>query len=279
MDLSLQIPVMAWLVSLLANASRLLRENDTNQQKLQLEKSAAEKVSRAKSELLANMSHELRTPLNAIIGFSDMMQNEMFGPIPERYRDYARDIHQSGNYLLNLINEILDLSKLEAGKLELRREEFDLSSAISFAKQVVTSQAKKSEVQLEHSIATALPLVRGDEMQIRQVLINLLSNAVKFTPKGGRVCISAAHNSHDGLTILVQDTGIGMKSDQIAKALEPFGQIDSDHGRKSKGTGLGLPIAKRLIELHGGRLIVDSVVNLGTTVKVTFPAACCAGAA
>ena len=278
MDLSLQLPMLAWLVSLLANASRLLRENDAHQQKLQLEKAAAEKTSRTKSEVLANMSHELRTPLNAIIGFSDLMQNEKFGPIPERYRDYAHDIHQSGTYLLKLINEILDLSKLEAGKVELRQEEFDLSSAISFAKQVVTSQAKKSEVQLEQSITSELPLARGDEMQIRQVLINLLSNAVKFTPKGGRVSISAAHNPDDGFTILVQDTGIGMKSDQIAKAFEPFGQIESELGRETKGTGLGLPIAKRLVELHGGALTLDSVVNLGTMVKVTFPSGCCAGA-
>ncbi len=270
MDLSLPGGLIAWLASLLANSHRILRDNDIEQQQLHVAKAAAEAANRTKSEFLASMSHELRTPLNAIIGFSDVMQKGMFGPLPERYRDYASDIFQSGNYLLDLINEILDLSKLEAGKLELHEEEFDLALAVRASMNLVEPQAQKSKVQLIDAIDRDLPWVRGDNRRVRQVLINLLSNAVKFTPEGGHVRVSAA-NKKDGLAIFVCDTGIGIAPEQIAKVFEPFGQIESKLSRKHEGTGLGLPIAKRLVELHGGILTIESKPNVGTRATVVLP--------
>jgi signal transduction histidine kinase len=269
-DLSAQLGLVAWLVSILANANRILRNSDAERQQLHLAKAAAEEASRIKSEFLASMSHELRTPLNAIIGFSDVMQKGMFGPIPERYRDYSSDIFQSGNHLLDLINEILDLSKLEAGKLELHEEEFDLALAVRVSMHLVEAQAQKSKVQLIDDIDHDLPRVRGDNRRVRQVLINLLSNAVKFTPEGGHIRVSAA-NKKGGLAIYVQDTGIGIAAAQVSKVLEPFTQIDSKLSRKHEGTGLGLPIAKRLVELHGGTLTIESELNLGTTVTLNLP--------
>jgi signal transduction histidine kinase len=269
-DLSPQLGLVAWLVSILANANRILRNNDAERQQLHLAKAAAEEASRTKSEFLASMSHELRTPLNAIIGFSDVMQKGMFGPIPERYRDYSSDIFQSGNHLLDLINEILDLSKLEARKLELQEEEFDLVSAVRVTMHLVEPQAHKFKVQLIDGIDHDLPWVRGDNRRVRQVLINLLSNAVKFTSEGGHVRVSAA-NKKEGLAIYVQDTGIGIAAAQISKVFEPFAQIDSKLGRKREGTGLGLPIAKRLVELHGGMLTIESELNVGTTATIMLP--------
>jgi signal transduction histidine kinase len=268
-DLSAQLGLVAWLVSILANANCVLRKNDAERHELHLAKAAAEEVSRTKSEFLASMSHELRTPLNAIIGFSDVMQKGMFGPIPERYRHYSSDIFQSGNHLLDLINDILDLSKLEAGKLELHEEEFDLALAVRVSMHLVEPQAQKSKVQLINDIGHDLPRVRGDNRRVRQVL-NLLSNAVKFTPEDGHVRVSAA-NKKGGLAIYVQDTGIGIAAAQISKVLEPFTQIDSKLSRKHEGTGLGLPIAKRLVELHGGTLTIESELNVGTTVTVNLP--------
>ena len=247
-----------------------LRERERLQEELAAAREAAEASSRAKSEFLANMSHELRTPLNAIIGFSEIIKVGMHGPLNARYRDYAGDIFESGIHLLGLINDILDLSKLEARQFELCEEGMDVGETIESAMRLVEEQARKGKIELSEDVPEALPLIRADNRRIRQIVINLLSNAVKFTPEGGRVRISAVRKD-GGLAITVSDTGIGMAEDQIAKALEPFGQINSMLSRRFEGTGLGLPLAKKLIELHGGTLSIESTVGAGTAVTVELP--------
>jgi two-component system, cell cycle sensor histidine kinase PleC len=247
-----------------------LRAKERLQVELLVARRLAEHASRAKSELLANTSHELRTPLNAIIGFSDMIQRGMFGPLSVRYREYAGDIFNSGTHLLNVINDILDLAKLEAGQLTIHEEEVDLSSVIHDSLRLVAAQAEKTNIELIEA-ANDYPLLRADGRRMRQLLINLLANAVKFTPEKGRVQVAVCATK-TGLSIAVSDTGIGMRPEQIAKALEPFGQIDSKITRKYQGTGLGLPIAKHLAELHGGTLSIRSAENAGTTVTIMLPA-------
>jgi signal transduction histidine kinase len=254
----------------LARALSVFRDTAVEKQRLQVAKLGAEAANRAKSEFLANMSHELRTPLNAIIGFSEVLKSQVFGPLSERYQSYAGDIFSSGSHLLGLINEILDLSKLEAGQFELHEAEMDLTVVINASIRIVEPQAEKGHVRLSARVEEGLPPLRADERRIRQVLINLLSNAVKFTPEGGRVRISCLRHGA-GVGISIADTGIGMAQDDIPKALEPFGQIDSKLARKYEGTGLGLPLAKHLVELHGGTLGIESRVNAGTTVTILFP--------
>jgi signal transduction histidine kinase len=248
----------------------IFRDNAIEKQQLNLAKVEAETANRTKSNFLANMSHELRTPLNAVIGFSEVIKMAMFGPLSEKYRTYGKDIFDSGTHLLNLINEILDLSKLEAGQFELHEENVDLSVIIPACVHLVEAQATKANVQLVSAVSRDLPLIRADDRRMRQILINLLSNAVKFTPEGGTVRASASLNNGE-ITIAVSDTGIGMTPEQIPRALEAFGQIDSTISRKHEGTGLGLPLAKRLAELHGGVLKIDSKINLGTTVAIVLP--------
>jgi signal transduction histidine kinase len=237
---------------------------------LRVEKEGAEAASRAKSDFLANMSHELRTPLNAIIGFSEVIKCSIFGPVSERYRGYAGDIFNSGTHLLGLINEILDLSKLEAGQLKLHEETIDLAVMIESCMTLVEKQAEKSDIRMSASIDDAYPTIRADDRRLRQILINLLANAVKFTPEGGQIRVSS-FLTHGGLAICVSDTGIGMAPEDIPRALTIFGQVDSMISRKHAGTGLGLPLAKHLVELHGGRLTIDSKVDVGTTVTVVLP--------
>jgi signal transduction histidine kinase len=259
-------------IGALARSLRVFRDTAIERQRLQIAKMAAETSNRMKSEFLANMSHELRTPLNAIIGFSELIETRMFGPLPERYRDYARNILTSGKHLLGLINEVLDLSKLEAGQLALHEEGIDLLHVIGTSMQFVEPQARKSNIQLSHVVDERVRFIRADERRMRQAITNLLSNAVKFTQPGGSVRAVCARTD-TGLSIIVSDTGVGMAPMDIPKALEPFGQIDSRLARNHDGTGLGLPIAKHLIELHGGSLRISSEVNAGTTVTVFLPAA------
>ena len=230
----------------------------------------AETANQAKSAFLANMSHELRTPLNAILGFADVIKNAMMGPVSDRYRQYAADIFFSGNHLLNLVDEILDLSKLEAGKFELQEDVVDLADLGRTALHLVESMAAKAGVALLVTGPSIGPFIRGDRGRLQQVLTNILSNAIKFTESGGRVHI-AIRETGDGARLEVQDTGIGMTAEQSEKALELFGQIESSIAHKFKGTGLGLPIAKRFVELHGGKLVVKSQPDVGTVVTVTFP--------
>jgi signal transduction histidine kinase len=212
----------------------------------------------------------LRTPLNAILGFSEVIKSQMFGPLSGRYRSYAADIFNSGNHLLELINEILDLSKLEAGKVELQEEDVNLGATLEGCMQLVEPQARKTQIRLSASFDDDISLVRVDPRRFRQIVINLLSNAVKFTPDGGEVSVSTFRNNGD-LVLTITDTGIGMSPEEIPHAMASFGQVDSKISRKHEGTGLGLPLAKHLVELHGGILTLESEVNVGTTVTFTLP--------
>jgi signal transduction histidine kinase len=249
-----------------------LRWRERAQVQLAVAREKAEAASRAKSEFLANMSHELRTPLNAIIGFSEMIRNGMQGPLNARYREYGADIVSSGQHLLNLINEILDLSKLEAGRFVLHDESIELANVIRTSLRLVEAQAETSKVELRCSGLEGLPMIQADDRRLRQVFINLLSNAVKFTPEGGCVSVSAFY-AQGGVAVEVRDTGIGMAKEDIAKALEPFVQIENAVSRNHDGTGLGLPLAKRLVEMHGGTLTIASELGVGTAVTVHLPAA------
>ncbi len=236
-------------------------------------KEAAEFANRTKTQFLANMSHELRTPLNAILGFSEVIQCEMFGPVPAKYLDYADDIHRSGRHLLELVNDVLDLSKLEAGKLELRESELNVPDLVEECTMLLRNRAEKGRVCLSCEVPAQLPHLRADARAVKQLLLNFLSNAIKFTPEGGKVRVHASCNAQSGLSLSVSDTGIGMSSEDIRVALSPFGQIDSKLARKHDGTGLGLPICRSLMELHGGDLTVTSAPNVGTTLTARFPPA------
>jgi PAS domain S-box-containing protein len=231
---------------------------------------AAELANRAKSEFLANMSHELRTPLNAIIGFSEVIAGEMYGPAGEpRYAEYARDIQRSGQHLLRIINDLLDLSKVESGKQELHETEIGLAELIAASIRLVQPRATAAGLTLAVEVPDGLPQLRADARLLKQLLINLLSNAVKFTPKGS---VSVRAGLHDGaISIAVADTGIGMSAREIELALAPFGQVDSGLSRKHEGTGLGLPLARAFAELHGGQLEVLSTPGAGSTMTVRFP--------
>ncbi len=234
-------------------------------------KEAAEAANRTKSGILANMSHELRTPLNAIIGFSDIIKRESFGPISEkRYLGYATDINDSGTHLLELINDILDVSKAEAGRIEITESVVDIAFLFDTSIRLVRPRAAEAGVELTVLSADHLPRIRGDGLRLKQVLINLLSNAIKFTAAGGTVTLSAGIERD--IYLRVSDTGIGMAPQDIPKALSPFGQLDSSLARKHHGTGLGLPLSKALTELHGGRLEIQSQVGVGTTATIYLPA-------
>lgn len=234
-------------------------------------KEQAELANRAKSEFLANMSHELRTPLNAIIGFSEIMKDELSGPMNNPYyKEYVRDIYASANHLLEVINDILDVSKVEAGKIELQETVVELDNAIQSAMRLVIERAGEADVKIEFSPPPGLPRLYADARRVKQMLLNLLSNAVKFTPAGGRVTIEAKTAS-DGITISVADTGIGIAADKMALVFTPFAQVDGSLKRKYEGTGLGLSLTKGLIELHGGSITLESAPGQGTTVSLWFP--------
>jgi PAS domain S-box-containing protein len=229
----------------------------------------AETANQAKSQFLANMSHELRTPLNAIIGFSEVISAALFGPVDARYREYAQDIHGSGHHLLRIINDLLDLSKVEAGRFELHEGTVRIDDLFETCRRMMSERAAAGGILLE--LKPTHIEVSGDELRLEQVLLNLVSNAVKFTPKGGTIRVAARVAESGCVAVSVADTGIGMAPEDIPRALQPFGQIDNSLTRPHGGTGLGLPLAVRLVELHGGTVTVDSEVGSGTTVTFTLP--------
>lgn len=232
---------------------------------------ATELAYRTKSQFLANMSHELRTPLNAILGFSELIRDAAAGPVDTRYRTYAKDIHNAGQHLLSLINDILDLSKVEVGRMALREGTVDLDDVVQKCCRLVHERAREDKLTLEQDIPADIPCVVADEVRLKQILINLLSNAIKFTPPGGRVRVFAARSPDGGLNLSVSDTGIGMSAEEIGTALTPFHQVDRGFGRGYDGTGLGLPLAKTLTELHGARFEIESVPGAGTLVTIAIP--------
>ncbi|WP_119460852.1 ATP-binding response regulator [Rhodospirillaceae bacterium SYSU D60014] len=236
-------------------------------------KEKAEIANRAKSEFLANMSHELRTPLNAIIGFSEILKSELLGPLGEdRYKTYCADIHDSARHLLEVINDILDISKIETGKFELREDLIAVPKAIDSCVRLIQGRAVDAGIAVTVTIGDDLPALRADERMVKQIILNLLSNAVKFTPDGGAVTVFALVDDDETLRIAVTDTGIGIAEADIPKVTKPFFQVDSSLSKKFPGTGLGLPLASAMVELHGGRLELRSEFSVGTTVTIRFPA-------
>ncbi len=237
-------------------------------------KDQADNANRAKSTFLANMSHELRTPLNAIIGFSEMMMKETFGPLGnEKYTEYMEDVHTSARHLLEIINEVLDMSKIEAGRLELDESEMDIEDVLVSVTRMLASRAFGSDLEMKIDIHEEFPNLYGDQKLIRQICINLITNAVKFSPQGGVIDIAAAELDDGRLQISVSDKGPGIAKEKIKQAMEPFGQVsDRDESSNRQGTGLGLPLAKAMIELHDGTMYLESELGRGTTVFVLFPA-------
>lgn len=231
----------------------------------------AEKADRFKSKFLANMSHEIRTPLNAILGFSELIKEQMFGPDDGRYQEYAEDIHQSGTLMLTLINDILDLSKVEAGHEILDLDLFDLAEDTGRCVQMVRQQAMNAGVSLQFDCPGDSLLINADRRKMKQMLLNLLSNAIKFTPPKGDVTVSVERDGADGVAIAVTDTGIGIEPADIEAVLKPFGRVELQDGEIREGTGLGLPLVKALAELHGGSFELDSVYGLGTKATIRLP--------
>jgi signal transduction histidine kinase len=229
-------------------------------------------ANRAKSEFLANMSHELRTPLNAIIGFSEMLKDELLGPIGEhRYIEYASDIFNSGSHLRDLVNDILDVSKIEAGKLELAEDTIDFARLAPVCLRIVSPRATDMNIRLESRVPPDAPVLVADERLIKQSIVNLLSNAVKFTGAGGTVTLSVAREKSGGVSVSVTDTGIGIAPEHIPNLAKPFFQVDGSLTRNFEGTGLGLYLVSKFVQAHEGSIKIDSTPGEGTTVTLRFP--------
>jgi len=243
---------------------RLFREIQDKSQQL-------ETANKHKSEFLANMSHELRTPLNAIIGFSEVLLERLFGEINEKQDDYLKDIHSSGRHLLQLINDILDLSKVEAGRMDLDVATFDLPSAISNAMTLIRERAQRHAITLGVDVDAGLGEIVADERKFKQILLNLLTNAVKFTPDGGRIDVGARRDG-DSVVVAVHDTGIGIAPEDQEAVFEEFRQVGRDYTNKQEGTGLGLALTRKFVELHGGRIWVESALGKGSTFTFSIPA-------
>ena len=255
------------------NRTLLEREDRLSRQALELAKARdlAETANRARGEFLANMSHELRTPLNAILGFSEILQRELFGALGDaRYREFAADIHESGKHLLEIIGNILDLAKVDAGKLDLYEDDVDIVEVIQACGRLMSETAEAAGVSFKVELPREPFLIQGDGTRLRQILLNLLSNAIKFTPAGQSVLLTGEAQG-DGFLMRVIDTGIGMTEDEAAQAMQPFRQIDNSLSRRYQGTGLGLPLAASLVALHEGSLEIDSAPGRGTTVAVWLP--------
>lgn len=233
---------------------------------------AAVAANRSKSQFFANISHELRSPLNAIIGFSEILQKELFGPIGQaQYREYVHDIRDSAEHLLQIINDILDLSKIEAGKFDLQESDVGIVDLIESCIRLMEHRAEQGEVEISFDLPSRLPMLYADERKVKQILINLLSNSVKFTPAGGGVMVSAHETDAGAIELAVSDTGIGMTKDDLKTAFAVFGQVDGEHAKAADGTGLGLPLSRSLADLHEAALEIESEPGLGTTAVLRFP--------
>jgi signal transduction histidine kinase len=257
------IPNRDELGALAANVNRMSEELGSLYHQIQA-------ASRHKSEFLANMSHELRTPLNAIIGFSEVLLQRMFGELNPKQEEYLRDVLDSGRHLLSLINDILDLSKIEAGRMELEPSAFDVPSALEGCLALVRERAGQHGIALELVVGERVDRLVADERKVRQVVLNLLSNAVKFTPEGGRITLQGTRTDR-AMQISVRDTGVGIAPEEQEVVFEEFRQVGSDAARKREGTGLGLALARKFVELHGGRIWVVSEVGKGSTFAFTIP--------
>ena len=252
-------------------ASRKIIEMKNEVTKILLRES--DKANKAKSEFLANMSHELRTPLNAIIGFSDLIGRQVYGPLNnERYEDYIKDIHDSGSNLLSIINDVLDMTRAEAGKLEIREDEVDIGQLLDECVDVCQSRALQKKVALVLCQGVFPVSANIDRRLFVQLILKILSNAVKFSHEKGEVKVSFSGSPEDGILIQVTDHGIGIDAEDIERVFRPFEQVESAYARKNGGTGLGLPFAKKLAEIHGGSLTLESAINKGTTVSIRLPA-------
>ncbi len=239
-------------------------------EKYAAEKTRAEEANQAKSKFLANMSHELRTPLNAIIGFSEIMESGMFGPLgAEKYQEYCSDIHSSGQYLLDVINDVLDMAKIEAGRIRLEFEDLALDPLLNEAMRVVSGRALEKKITLTAKIDPELEL-HADRRALKQIALNLLSNAVKFTPAGGRVTVRGRASDHH-IVLSIADNGIGIAADALTRLGRPFEQVESQLTKSHQGSGLGLAISKSLVELHGGDMRIRSTLGKGTLVVVRLP--------
>jgi PAS domain S-box-containing protein len=250
-------------------------ENITARKQIEAELYAAREIAehsnKAKSVFLANMSHELRTPLNAILGFSELMTQELFGPMGDpHYVEFAGDIFRSGRHLLDIIGNILDLAKVETGQLGLDEQEVEVADLIRGSERLVSETARQRDITLHVHVPVGPVTVTGDPTRLRQILLNLLSNAVKFTPEGKTVTLSCGRDG-DHLFLRVADTGIGIKPDDLSKVMQPFHQVDNSFSRRYEGTGLGLPLTQTLVDLHGATMTIESVLNEGTTVTVRLP--------
>jgi signal transduction histidine kinase/PAS domain-containing protein len=260
------------LLNLIAHWIGMEMQRVSAERRLIQAKETAEEASRAKTTFLATMSHELRTPLNAIIGFSEIMRDELLGPLGKpQYKTYAEDICQSGGHLLSLINDLLDLSKAGAGKIDLAEEEIEPRNLIESCLRLVETRARRNNVHIYNLIGSPLPKLYADRRRLKQILLNLLANAVKFTPAHGSVTVRTRQDAQ-GFHIEVIDTGVGIALEDIPKVMLPFGQVDSVISRRAEGVGLGLPLSKVLAELHGGRLAIESQLGKGTTVALVLPA-------
>ncbi len=262
MQLSVLCVFVFFIIRMLANAEALERALADSLAKV-------EEMSRSKSQFLAHMSHELRTPLNAIIGFSELTKEQAFGPVPDRYRGYAKDIHASGQHLLALINDVLDLSRVESGKYRLHEADVDLGSLVADCVSMVAVRARAGGVELRTKVEGA-PIFRADGRAVKQVLLNLLSNAIKYTGTGGAVTVETGFGP-DGIDLCVSDTGCGIPEAMMAKIFEPFQRADSMVTRTVEGSGLGLAISRQFMEMHGGELILESQAGQGTRAIARFP--------
>ncbi len=270
---SIIVKILVVISLLMLVAQRLRSQLEARNTELESARVRAEEASRAKSEFLATMSHELRTPLNAIIGFSDVQRREMFGPVGhERYRQYATDIHASGTHLLDLITSILDISKAEAGKLEVAPVDLDPRSVLDSTMPLIRGAAEAKRIHLSVEPLEAPLTCRADPQALKQILLNLLSNAVKFTPNGGTVTVRMRAVAPASVELSVRDTGIGIAADDLPRLMKPFEQAASGYSQRNGGTGLGLPLVDALVRLHGGTFHVESAVGVGTTVTIRLPA-------